>query len=122
MIATDTDTILAEIEFLQLENARLKAARAPSGFYATNGVYTFKGKSEVRRLNTPPLPCGCRMYVDVLTPGRWRALGRTIAQGVSACLRVGRTWTTPIFCRCQLVPSDTRDAITTIGDINDIPF
>lgn len=120
--ASYADT-LAEIERLRAENAALRARIAP-GYYETNGVFRFRGKSEVKRQNTNlGLPCGCRAYLDVLTPGRWRALGRRIRAGESAILRVGRRANTPVFCRCQLeaAPIDPKDIYTETGDINDIP-
>ena len=49
------------------------------------------------------LPCQCQAYVDVLTAGRWRALGCHIRRGEAAALHVGRAGNTPVFCRCQVV-------------------
>ena len=118
--------IESQIEALRTENARLKAQQPSQGYYQIHGALTFKGKSEIKRATRPPLPCGCRMYLDVLTAGRWRALGRMIAKGESACLHAGRLGQTPIFCRCQLAAIDLEAlgivSMTDLEDISEIPF
>lgn len=56
------------------------------------------------------LPCHCAAYVDVLTRGRWNALGYVIRSGESACYRAGKNATTPVFCRCQVALRDADSA------------
>ena len=123
----DLAMVAAEIERLRAENARLRAT--PLGYYAEHGVYRFKGKSEVKRQNYElGLPCGCRAYREVLTAGRWRALGRMIRKGESACHRAGKRASIPLWCACQTEPRDDTPGVvdslvvTETQNIEEIPF
>ena len=71
--------------------------------YNPADVFRFKGRSAVKRESTPKLPCGCKPYVDVLTIGRWHALGEYVRAGEKADNRAGKNLRTPVFCRCQLL-------------------
>mgnify|MGYP001617845764 CR=1 FL=1 len=92
---------LAEIETLRAENTRLRAAaRLPE---YPGGVFHFRGKSTWKReAYNMGNECPCTPYVDILTAGRWRALGCSIKAGESAMHRAGRLGNTPLFCRCQV--------------------
>jgi hypothetical protein len=86
-----------------------QAKRTPRIPYASPAeALRFKGVSQRRRDHYPlDLPCHCQAYVDVLTAGRWRALGYYIRPGESACFRAGKRANTPVFCRCQVLHRDT---------------
>ena len=78
--------------------------------YTPDTVFKFPGKGRTKRENTHSgLDCDCRPYVDILTAGRWRALGAHVKSGEHANLRVGRFGNTPIFCRCQVARFDGSD-------------
>ena len=118
-----------EIARLSAENARLRALRnAPAartpGYYETHDPLQFRGRSQVKRLNAPAWPCGCKPYVDVLTAGRWRALGYSIAPGQSAEYHAGKRATVPVFCRCQLAGASTTPASQDpcFDNLDEIPF
>ena len=97
--------------------------------YEPGTVFRFKGKSIAARANENiGLECGCKAYVDVLTAGRWRALGYYIRPGESACHRAGKQGNTPIFCRCQVQLSGFEpDYVSTVPaydpfEPDEIPF
>src|SRR5438309_8274788 len=48
--------------------------------------------------------CECQSYVDILTRGRWNALGYYIRPGEHANFHGGKEKAIPLFCRCQLAP------------------
>ena len=78
--------------------------------YTPETVLKFRGRSEARRSNADSgLECACRPYVDILTAGRWRALGAHVKAGEHAVTRVGKFGNTPIFCRCQVARFDGSD-------------
>ncbi len=84
------------------------SATRPRVPYATPGdALTFKfnrnRQPEViaARLDTE-IGCDCEPYRDILTAGRWRALGSAIRKGEHAVAHGGKYKTIPLFCRCQL--------------------
>ena len=100
--------LLARISQLESELTRPKIAPYPGG------VFSFPGKSASKRQTACILECievcgptcehprGCKSYEDVLTAGRWRALGYFIRKGQTAINRGGKHGTIPLFCRCQV--------------------
>ena len=67
---------------------------------AKNPDGTFKDRRDVDN------GCECKSYVDILTAGRWRALGYGIRQGEHATFHGGKTKKLPLFCRCQVEAPD----------------
>ena len=110
----------AELERLRAANAQLRQrAGLPADatlvisvtlperktYYDTHNPLAGFGKAYATLLNTAiTYECGCRQYADVLTIGRWRALGYYIRRGEHADYdkRAGRQKTIPLFCRCQI--------------------
>ncbi len=82
---------------------------------------TFRGKSAVKRLNAPAWQCGCKPYTDILTRGRWNALGLYIRRGETALYRAGRSANIPVFCRCQVGTDSTNNAPVDF-DPAEVPF
>jgi hypothetical protein len=132
-IETDTvvelsyEAVMAEIARLRAENQALLRSIRPPGYYEEHGVYTFKGKTAARREQYDlGLPCGCKAYREVLTVGRWRALGYLIRQGESACHRAGKSATIPLFCACQVEQAGPNSIVSVVvtdtQDIDSIPF
>ncbi len=98
----------------------------PASYYDTHDPLKFRGKTAWKREATDiGLECGCKAYQDVLTAGRWRALGYFIKPGETACHRAGLRANTPLFCRCQTAPSNgytVDEAMVNVLDGDAVPF
>jgi len=63
--------------------------------------------------------CQCRSYIEILTAGRWRALGFYVRGGEHANFRGGKQKTIPLFCACQVVNKHVpHDGMADLGLCN----
>ena len=88
---------------IRKRKARKTDTRARTG-YTPETATTFKrGVYEPSaQVADNAFQCGCAPYIDILTFGRWRALGRPVRKGQKGT-RIGRA---TLFCACQVEPEE----------------
>jgi hypothetical protein len=86
---------------------RHTSARKPVPYASAAEALTFKHNRNrqpeviAARLSNE-IGCDCQPYHDILTIGRWRALGALVRKGEHAVAHGGKNKTIPLFCHCQV--------------------
>jgi hypothetical protein len=86
---------------------RHTSARKPVPYASAAESLTFKHNRNKQpevinaRLSNE-IGCDCQPYHDILTIGRWRALGALVRKGEHAVAHGGKNKTIPLFCHCQI--------------------
>jgi hypothetical protein len=86
---------------------RHTSARKPVPYASAAEALTFKHNRNrqpeviAARLSNE-IGCDCAPYHDILTIGRWRALGALVRKGEHAVAHGGKNKTIPLFCHCQI--------------------
>jgi hypothetical protein len=121
------DEMRAEVERLRTENARLRATTIRSRYTAATVdplARSRKPRWQQEQVSAIRYECGCRQYVDVLTPGRWAFYGYTIKPGEGTIDMAGRNQRARLYCRCQIQPNPDLTAYLAgcLDDSAEIPF